>query len=67
MPTEESRCEERPMPQTMGGIGSKTGDVITEKLRAGAIDSINAYLIRCLEMKDFCQANRVGEALRKLV
>ena len=63
MPTQEL-C-----PTGIGGeVARKLGsDPVTEKLRTGAVDSLNAYLIRLLEKKDFCQAQRIGEALKRIV
>lgn len=51
------------------GLGGKLAsiDLVTEKLRTDAIDSLNAYLIRLLEKKDFCQARRIGTALEKIL
>ena len=63
---EDMGCEKQQEMPTGIGIG-KYFDPVTQKLREGAIDSLNAYLIRLLEKKEFCQARRVGDALSKLV
>jgi len=67
MNEEMGSCEQSSMMPPTVGIGKMSIDPVTEKLRTCAIDSLNAFLIRLLEKKDFCQAQRVGEALRKLV
>ena len=65
---EDMGCEkQQEMPTGIGIPIGKSFDSITDKLRVGAVDSLNAYLIRLLEKKDFCQARRIGDALSKLV
>ena len=62
---EESRCAEN-----IGGMlppELKCGDEITRKLKQEAVNAVNIYLIRLLELKQFCQAQAVGEALKKVV
>jgi len=63
---EENMNSEMPT-QELCPTGIVGSDPVTEKLRTGAVDSLNAYLIRLLEKKDFCQAQRIGEALKRIV
>jgi hypothetical protein len=68
----EAQCVQEPQLGILSKIGGAIGtgkslDPITERLRMGAIDSLNAYLIRLLEKKTFWEAGRIHEALKKLV
>lgn len=63
----DKSCEQAKMPSIGGMIGKKECDPVTEKLREVAVDSLNIYLIRLLEKKDFYQAQRIFEVLRRIV
>ena len=65
---ESMKCESSMPPMEVGmGQMSKFTSPVSNQLRIGAIDSLNAFLIHLLEKKEFCQAQRIGEALKKIV